>query len=814
METLLQDLRYAARMLLKNPAFTAATVLTLALGIGATTAIFSVVNTVLLRPLPYDDPGRIFRIRTIDAQGLPVGPVMQAHMDPLNEQQGAVRAAAYGFADDASIVGRDGLPYAVTEYFASARFFRIFTYPLALGRGFEPGDADGTTVLSHAVWRDLFRSDPDIVGSVVTVDGGPRTVIGVAAPSFDLPAGTALWTLFTPGGAASDVLQMDGYARLEPGTSAERLAAQLEVLSTRLTPWQDGRPVRFVSVPLLEDVVGSFSTTVLILSGAVAILLLIACLNVAMLLFTRAAARAREIAVRGALGAGPWRTVRQLLTETLALAVLGGALGVGLAAAAVKLSGAVGLAGLPRLQTLSMDGNVLAFAAACVVITAFAVGLAPALRQARGNLTRLISEGSRSASGGPGRNRLFGTLVVAEVALAVMLAIGAGLLVRNYVNLVADDPGFNPDRLLTLDLNVPGRVERGAATGYLPVARFYEELMSRIGALPGVESVAATSHVPLVPPVARAPFLVPGERFDPPSTPVRQTQVTQVSPEFFAAMGVQPVAGRLFEPSDRRDARGVALVNEAFARSVYGGGEAVGQRVILPGSALWRPGGLAFPIGEMATGEFDIVGVVRDIPQSTLWETREPAVYFPLEQWTVRRMTVVVRTRLEDPSNLIPAIRAVLADMDRSIPPVFNVYSEVLSAAVARQRLGTALLTVFGFVSLALTAVGIYGLMSFAVTQRSFEIAIRSALGARSGEMRRMIVVWALRLAATGIALGLAGAWAARTLVASQLYEISALDPLVFLTAPATMLTIAILSSYLPARRAAGIDPARTLRAE
>lgn len=812
MSVLLQDLRFAMRTLLKNKAVTAAIVLTLALGIGATTSIFSVVNTVLLRPLPYDDPGRIFRIRTINAQGLALGPVMQAHIDPLNEQQGAVAAAAYGLANDGTIISADGLPFAISEYFVSERFYQIFTYPLALGRGFGPGDGNAT-VLSYATWRDLFDSDPDIIGSAVSVDGGTRTVIGVAAPDFDLPAGTAIWSRFAPQGEASNVLQADAYARLDPGASRAGLDAELHALEARLAPWQDGRPVQFAAFPLLEDVVGNLSSTVLILSGAVAILLLIACLNVAMLLYARALAREREIALRVAIGAGPWRTVRQLLTETCVLALIGGVLGLGLAAAAVRVSEVIGIAGLPRLQDLSLDRNVLLFAAACVAITALAVGLAPALRQVRVDLTRLMNDGSRSVSGGPRRDRLFGALVIAETALAVVLAIGAGLLVRNYVNLLSDDPGFDPNRLLTVELNVPGRVDFGAGGNYLPVANFYEDLIGRIAALPGVESATATYHVPLIPPVDGAPFLEYGEAFDP-SQPIRQTQATQVMPGYFAAMGVRPVAGRLLERSDRRDSGGVALVNEAFARFVYGTDDAVGQRITFPGAPLWGPGGLAHFIGEMAMGEFEIVGVVPDIPQTVLWETPEPAVYLPLEQWTRRAMTVVVRSEREDPGSLIPAVRAVLADMDASIPPTFTVYSEVLSAAVARQRLGAALLTAFGLASLVLTAVGIYGLMSYSVSQRSSEIAIRSALGAQSSEIRRMIVVWTLRFTFGGIALGLAGAWAARTVVASQLYEISALDPLVFLAVPAVMLAVAVLSTYLPARRAVRIDPARALRVE
>jgi predicted permease len=813
MEALLQDLRYAARMLLANMRFTGAAVLTLALGIGATAAIFSVVNQVLLRPLPYDGSAQIYRIRTIDAQGLPLGPVMAAHIDAVNERRGAVLAAAYGFSNETSVVGRDGLPVAISLYLASGEFFRIFTDPPALGRSFEPGDAAGTTVLSHRLWREQFESDPNVVGSVVM----GQTIVGVAAPDFDFPPGTSAWTKFSAEGQTAAVVQMDGYARLERGAAGRDLRAVLDVVAGAAAPWQNGRPVRFVAASLLDDLVGNFSSTVLILSGAVTILLLIACLNVAILLFTRGAARSRELALRGALGAERWRLVRQLLTEASTLTVLGGALGLGLAAGAVRLFSLIGLAGLPRLQTLTVDRNVLLFAAACVAITTFAVGLAPALRQARGNLNSLINDGGRSVSSGPNRNRLFGTFVVAEVALAVVLVIGAALLVSSYVNLVSRDPGFDPDRLLAVELEVPGRVDAETGTGYLPVARFYEDLLDRIRALPGVESVGATSHVPLIPPLDRAPFLQQGEVFnprDPSARPIRQTQVTRVSLEYFESMGTRPVAGRLFEPTDRRAARGAVVVNEAFVRFVYPDGNAVGQTLVLPGLGFWRPGGLAYRIGEMATGQFDVVGVVPDIPQSTLWETPEPAVYFPIEQWTVRRMTLLVRAQIDDPGSLIPAIRTTLGELDATIPPEFTVYADVLSAAVARERLGAALLGAFGFASLLLAAVGIYGLMSYSVTQRSTEIAVRSALGARSNEMARMIVAWALRLALVGTALGLGGAWAVGRIVGSQLYEISAFDPLVFVSVPFAILAVAIVSSYLPARRAARIDPALTLRAE
>jgi predicted permease len=345
--------------------------------------------------------------------------------------------------------------------------------------------------------------------------------------------------------------------------------------------------------------------------------------------------------------------------------------------------------------------------------------------------------------------------------------------------------------------------------------RFYQELMDRIRAVPGVASAGATSHAPFQLGLERAsgaPFLRPGETFDPQA--VRLSQTLQVSPDYFDVMGVRPVAGRLLQPTDQRNAPGVVVVNEAFARLVYGRLDAVGETLIFPGAALWRRGGLAFPLGVMATDRFEIAGVIPDIRQTTVWDDPQPTVYFPQEQWTVRRMTVMVRAQIDDPRLLIPAIRAQLAEMDPTLPPVFDVYGDLLSAATARQRLGTILLAAFGLASLGLAAVGIYGLMSYSVSQRTSEVAVRSALGARSSEVLWMIVAWALHLTLVGIVLGLAGAWAMRTVVTSQLYETSALDPLVFVIVPVAILVVSVLSSYLPARRAAGIDPAVALRTD
>jgi putative ABC transport system permease protein len=589
--------------------------------------------------------------------------------------------------------------------------------------------------------------------------------------------------------------------------------------------WEAGRPVQFVGRPLLHDVVGDFRGTLFIVSGATAILLLIACLNVANLLFTRGVVRSNEIAIREALGAGRGRVIRQLMTETVMLCALGGVLGLGLAAAAVRALQAIGPKDLPRFDNLVISQDVFLFAAACVLLTAFIVGVAPALRTSKTGLSGLLNEAGRSGSGGPGRNRIFGALVVAEIALAVMLVIGAGLLVRSHSALASADPGFEPQRMLTVLLNVPGRLDLRAprrdesgntigyiGDGYLPVARFYQEFVRRVDELPGVAAAGAVNAAPLQPglfPIYPDTIGIVG---DPEAAGGRVAYSLQAGPEFFAALDVRPVAGRLLGPNDRRDSRGVVVVNETFVRNYFDGADPLGRRITLPNPEAWRPLGFAFTLGERLVHEAEIVGVIPDMKQSTLNAPVQPAVYVPQEQWTMRRMVVVVRAEVDDPASLIPGIRDVLKDMDSTIPPIFAIYSDVMASATARQRLGALSLVVFGFVALALAAVGIYGLVAYSASQRYNEIAVRAAMGADRGSLLGMFLGNGLRLAAIGIVAGLAGGIALGQAVASQLYEVSALDPQVFVLVPLTMLAVTLLASYLPARRASRIDLSAALR--
>src|SRR5688572_13816327 len=435
-----RDLKFTRRILTKNFAFTATAIVTLALGIAASTVIYTVVDAVLLQPLDYNDSGDIYRVYTVDTVGLPRGTTGGPHMQPVADEGELIQAAIYGYSFEQSVVNDEGTPFAVSEFRTSDEFFDVFTEPLLMGREFEPREDYRNTILSYQTWRDVFRSDPNILGKPINVGSGPLTVIGVAAQGFEFPIGTAMWTkIFTlPQGQRLPLFNMPGYVRAKPGVTAAQVQAELDVFAGRIGTWPDGRKLEFVSQPLLQEVVGDLRSTLLIVSGATAVLLLIACINVANLLLARGVVRTSEFALREAIGARRWRVFRQLMTESFVLCSLGGILGLGLALGAIQLLKAIGPADLPRLSSVSMDPNVFLFAAGCVVLVAVLVGFAPALRVARGDLSALINSGGRSAAMARGRNQVFGVLVIAEIALAVVLVIGAGLLVRSYSQLASD----------------------------------------------------------------------------------------------------------------------------------------------------------------------------------------------------------------------------------------------------------------------------------------------------------------------------------------------------------------------------------------
>jgi putative ABC transport system permease protein len=825
------NLRYGLRTLIRRRGFATVVILTLALGIGATVGIFSVANAVLLRELPYPNADRLVALHTLAPDGTPTGRVAPRDMPTLYANEPALAAAALAFYTEGRIQGADGTAYNMGRYGVTDQFFDVFDMPMALGRGFERGEAQGPVVISYSTWRDVFASDPAILGKAIPLENGTRPVVGVAPEGFDFPGNAGYWTLMQLGPGYANLRGYLAFLRLSPNATRAQLDARLTALGPELgADANSNRPVRFATEPLLDYVVGDLGPTVLLLLGATAILLLIACINVANLLLSRGMARGRELALRAALGARRDRIFGHLLSESFVLAAIGGALGLVVGVIGIRVLLRLGPADLPRLESVPIDGNVLAFAVGAAVITGLLAGLTPAWRLASVDLRTLVNEGGRGASAGARQQRVFAGLVVAEIALAVVLVIGAGLLVRSYYNLVSTDPGFRTERMLSMFVNVPGEAittffvsdtgnlrapdgTRYDAT-YRPIADFFRELEARVGALSGVEAVSVSTTVPLSSEQwdNAAAFAIVGDA--PVDPTVAQTQALHrgVSPSFFRAMGIPVLAGRSLEPADGRDAPGAVVVNETFARRFFSDGSPVGRRLTFPEN-LWQPTGVGFQYGERITSEFEIVGVVGDVRYAALAEPPEPAIYLSNEQFTSRRTNLLVRSSTSNPETLIPAIRQVIAELE-PMPVEFELYSQIMRVSLARERLGMSLFAAFGLVALALAAVGIYGLMSYSVALRSGEIAVRSALGASTGQVLALVLRRGLVLGAAGVAIGVIAAAALRRVVASQLYDVSSLDWAVFLGVPATLLAVALLASYLPARRAARVDPAVTLHSE
>lgn len=805
---MLQDLRFSLRILIGQRLYSVVAIVTLALGIGATTAIFSIVNAVLLKPLPYTEPDRLYALRSMTSNGLPTGLMAPRFAEPLYEGHPLVEAGALAWATPGSILASDRTAYPLMPFRVTDRFFNVFTDAIAMGRAFAPKEPPDSIVVSYSTWQKHLGSDPGIVGSSITVDNSRRTVIGVTRPGFSFPTGAETWQVFDAGPALTDRINFYGYLRLRQGVTAERLEAQLSVLSAQLGPnTESGKPLVYALRPLIEEVVGDLRSTVLLLSGAAIILLLIACVNVANLLLTRATVRSNEIGLREALGAGRWRIVRQLITENLVLCTVGGILGVALAYSGVHLLLGIGPAGLPRLESVGVDGTVLLFSAGVILLTTLLIGLAPALRLSRPRLREVVDRGGRGGSMSRGDYRVFTSLVVAEVGLAVMLVCGAGLLLRSYLNLAGTDPGVDSDRILWMRLNAT-HIPAGSA-GYQPVIDFYHQLMDRIRTQPGVAAVTDTQVLPLLRNAVEAtnePFSILGR-----SDGQQTVRIRPLGANFFSTMGVQMVAGRDLQPTDRRGAPGVAMVNEAFVRQYFAGENPLGKRLLLT-SGDFQPNGRSYGFGERLNNDVEIVGVVPDIRFVSMTDPVLPNVYMSSDQFTPRFRVLAVRTELDDPASLIPTIRREVTAIAPTLPVEFGVYADTVSASIARQRLGAALLAVFGAVALMLAAVGIYGLMAHSVAQRTREIAVRVALGASGAEVLGLFMRRSAAMALSGVCLGLLGTVAVGRVVQGQLFGISALDPAVLIPVPVVLLFIAFAASFLPARRAARIDPVVMLR--
>jgi putative ABC transport system permease protein len=813
MDQFVQDLRYAIRKLSAAPAFTLAAVATLGIGIGATTAIFSTVNATLLRPLPFDHPDELIALKTRYADGrVTTGLVAAAELARLNQLPGSiVKTAGFGSSPfDATLLRENAAPVHASISFVGEGFFTLFGLPMTIGSDFThdqqtpiargPGNQGPppVTILSHRAWTELFGSDPAIVGKTIRFMEITATAVGVGPRDLDMPQGADFWV-----NARLDPQDighgLNAILRVKAGTTIERLRSELAVAMTGLArdfPVADaGR--EFVVQPLVASIVGDLGPTLLIVFAATTLLLLLACVNVTNLLLGRGAARAREIAVRTALGASRGRIVRQLLTESFVVTVLGAIAGLFFAFAGVRVLQTLGASKLPRLESIPFDARVLGFAAIVLLVSGLVLGLAPAIRLARTDLKTLINESGRSTSGGRGTARLMGAMTVAEVALALMLVAGAGWLVQSFSRLRATDPGFAAAGRLIVDVRPNPQGVRGPDQ----TIAWTRNLFDRLRALPGVTSVGSTASFPLRGNLDGSVMVqFQGDAAE--SFQKQGARMRLVTPGFFAAMGVPVVGGRDFTADDRRDTSAVAIVNREFVR-----------RYMAAKDPLRSAFAFGYPTVDTHTYRA-IVGVVGDVRYRSIAEDAEPSFYVSQGQFPFPRQTVVVATRAADASAMAATVRGEIARLEPQLAPEVDTVSHLVASTLTRQQLGMTLMLVFGATALLLAAVGIYGVIAYASAQRLGEIATRLALGATPSQVFWLLMRRGQWLALAGVCIGLASAYAGGRTVASLVYGIRASDPLVLALATAAVVLISWVATAIPARRASRIDPILALRAD
>ena len=813
------DFSYAIRRLAQHPGFTLVALLSLALGIGANSALFSVANALLLRPLPFKDADRVAMMwnrspgLNVEQDWFSLGQYLDIKLENRSFESVAI-------ARDSSfnLTGGGGQPEYVEGARVSSSLFPLLGAQAVLGRVLMPAEdekgAAPVVVLSYGFWQRRFGGARDVLGRTLTLNDNNFTVVGVIGPEFTLskevlptvngirradvllPLPIAAGDRTNRGGEDFNIL-----AKLKPGVSFKQAQAEMDALAEQMKrQYPENYPANgrltLSVVPLLEQVVGNLRLALYVLLGAVGFVLLIACANVANLLLARATVRQKELAIRAAVGASRARLMQQLLTESVLLGVLGGALGLGLAFVAVRMLRAFGPENLPRLNEIGVDGRVLAFTFAVSVLTGVIFGLLPALRASRVDLNDVLKEGGRNAAGGHQRTRKL--LVVAEVALALMLLIGAGLLIRSYAHILRANPGFNPNNVLAVRLTLP-------ATRYATpeaVYNFYKQLGERVRQIPGVEFTGTSYGLPLSStsaawgpvtvegyvPKAATELIISNERF--------------ISPDQLRALGMPLVRGRYFDDRDVRKELGgtmdVTLVNEAFAQRFWPNEDPLGKRIQRNGKGPWRT----------------VVGVVRDVKEVAL--ENEPAItlYHPIDQFNIRTRYLITRSS-NNPEALTAAITSAVQTLDAQLP-VYEVdtLQERLQRALAQRRFAMVLLSVFAALALALAVIGIYGVLTYWVTQRTHELGIRVALGAGPRAILRLVLQQALGLVLSGIVIGLAGAFALTRVLASMLFGVSATDGLTYVGLALLLAAIALLASYVPARRAARVDPLIALRSE
>ncbi|HYL37736.1 MAG TPA: ABC transporter permease [Bryobacteraceae bacterium] len=807
MNSWLQDLRYAVRMLAKSPGFTAAAVVTLALGIGANTAIFTVANAVVFRPLPYSDPSRLVLISTADAgQRSQLIPMPWLRFTTIHDQTRSLSGVA-AFTNETFNLSERGDPEQIPAARVSSDFFEVLGVRPAMGRGFlrdedQPGGKN-VVLVSHAFWMRKLGGAGDAVGQNITLDSRDYTVIGVLPASFSFAfvgRTIGVWAprvfelnLATPQQIQGGTGFLTAVARLRPGVTREQAQAEMDVLNRQYLETYPGRPdanpKRMVDVASLKDQFGvNIRPALLMLSAAVALVLLIACANVAGLLLSRALGRRKEIAVRAALGAGRAAIVRQLLVESSLLSLMSGALGVLLALWCTSLL--TGLSdNLGALKELPIDFRVLIFSAGISLLSGLLFGFIPSLQLSKPDLNAVLRDEGRSSTGSRRRNHAQDLLVVGQIALCMILLVGSGLLIRSFVRLQTSNPGFDPSGVLTMQIQLP---PAKYGTQQQMIA-FYKQAIQQTKTLPGVQGVAISSALPVVP-MRMSPVLFEGQ----PELPLPQRPIVSIqaiSPDYGRVLRVPLLRGREFSEHDDEQAARVVIVNQALARRFWPNQDPIGKKV-------WA--------GRQPAAQ--VVGVFGDVKNLDLAADPNPEVFLPFPQLPWALLNLSLRTSVE-PASLLPGVRRQLSQIDKDQPiTAARTLEQVLAASTAPRRFSMLLLVGFSATALILAMVGIYGLVAYSVAQRTGELGIRIALGADRGEILRLVVMHGLTLTAGGIALGLAGSMLLTRVLSSLLYQTSASDPATFLLSAALFLAVACAASYLPARRATRIDPVEALR--
>ncbi|MEN3368365.1 MAG: hypothetical protein V7609_508 [Verrucomicrobiota bacterium] len=800
---MLNDLRYALRQLIKAPSFTIVAILTLALGIGACSAIFSVVNTVLLRPLDYPEPDRIVIIRETNLPQFP-----EFSVAPPNYIDWEKQTKSYGYLAAYSGAGvnltGEGEPQRLVGVKATAHYFDVMGVKPILGRMLLPEeDAPGknhVVVLSYPFWQRVFGGARDVVGKAIQLNGEPYNVVGVAPVGFGLTSKVDVWMpmAFKPDETANDARgghYINVVGRLRPGVTVAQARAELEVLAAQLAKQypDSNKGWGIFMMPLQDYGVRDVKPVLYTLLGAVGCVLLIACANLANLLLARATARHREISIRAALGASRGRLVRQLLTESVVLSLCGGVAGLLLARWGLDALLVLAPTSLPRVTEIHLDSGVLIFSLALSILTGLLFGIAPAWLAARADVNEALKQGSRGSTEGGARGRLRSALVVIEVTFALMLLGGAGLLARSFMQLAHVDPGFIPENATLLRLSLPQKKYA------LPEQQnaFADALLDRVKTLPGVQFAGITHSMPLVSDYVLT-FNIEGRpAIDPSDLP--STNYYAVTPDYFRAIGIRLVRGRLFTPQDDAKAPRVAIVNETMARQHFPNEDPIGKRInISTGPDAWR----------------EIIGIVADIKQYGVDKATSAQSYDPFAQVPFSSINVVIRTN-GSPAALLGAIRPVVYAVDKDQPiGTIRPLEEIMADSLARQRFAMTLLTVFSLVALVIAAVGIYGVMAYNVVQRTGEFGIRMALGAQQGDVLRLVLTQGGKLIGIGLVVGLAATLAASRAMGSMLFNTSAQDPLTLGMITLLLGAVALIACLLPANRATKVNPIEALRAE